>query len=204
MRPRHKRPTGKKHGKGHGTLAVAFSAVLVGVALAAAFIAPASVSDPVEAAPAFNAGWKKGRETGFPVPRYVSLKFANSRMRVGPSTDYGSRWVYKAQGLPMEITEEFGNWRQVRDYDGISGWMYAPLLSGRRTAVIGPWIDTTVPLRRSASGRAAILADLEAKVRMSINECDGHWCGVSLIGHSLKGYVEQASLWGVYPGETIK
>ncbi len=184
--------------------AVALSAVFVGIALAAAFIGPASVSDRVEAAPAFNASWKKGRETGYPVPRYVSLKFANSRMRVGPSTDYGSRWVYKVQGLPMEITEEFGNWRQVRDYDGITGWMYAPLLSGRRTAVIGPWVDTTVPLHRSASSRSAVVADLEARVRMSLDSCDGHWCRVSLIGHRLEGYVEQASLWGVYPAEVIK
>ncbi len=176
----------------------------MGIALAAAFIGPASVSDRVEAAPAFNASWKKGRETGYPVPRYVSLKFANSRMRVGPSTDYGSRWVYKVQGLPMEITEEFGNWRQVRDYDGITGWMYAPLLSGRRTAVIGPWVDTTVPLHRSASSRSAVVADLEARVRMSLDSCDGHWCRVSLIGHRLEGYVEQASLWGVYPAEVIK
>ncbi|MDP9839526.1 SH3-like domain-containing protein [Neorhizobium huautlense] len=194
----------KKKNKRHGRIAVAFSAVLVGIALAAALIAPAGVSDPVEAAPAFNAGWKKGRETGFPVPRYVSLKFGNSRMRVGPSTDNGSRWVYKVQGLPMEITEEFGNWRQVRDYDGITGWMYAPLLSGRRTAVIGPWVDTSVPLYRSASTRASVIADLEARVLMRLDDCDGHFCRVSLIGHNLSGYVEQASLWGVYPGETIK
>lgn len=204
MRPRPKHLATRKRKKSHGALAVVFSAILVGVALAAAFIAPAGVSDPVEAAPAFNAGWKKGRETGFPVPRYVSLKFGNSRMRVGPSTEYGSRWVYKVQGLPMEITEEFGNWRQVRDYEGITGWMYAPLLSGRRTAVIGPWIEASVSLHRSPSSRARTVADLEARVRMSIDECDGHWCSVSVIGHNLKGYVEQASLWGVYPGETIK
>lgn len=204
MRPRPKHIAMKKRRKGQGTLAVAFSAVLVAVALAAAFIAPAGVSDPVEAAPAFNAGWKKGRQTGFPVPRYVSLKSANARMRVGPSLDYGTRWLYKSAGLPMEITEEFGNWRQVRDYDGITGWMSAALLSGRRTAVVGPWIETTVPLYRSASSRAAVVADLEARVRMSLEDCDGHWCRVSLIGHDIKGYVEQASLWGIYPGETIK
>ncbi|MGE7367964.1 SH3 domain-containing protein [Neorhizobium sp. NPDC001467] len=193
------------HHKSRRGLAVAISAAaLAATAVAAALIGPASLSDPAEAAPAFNAGWKKGRETGYPVPRYVSLKFASSRMRIGPSTDYGSRFVYKAQGLPMEITEEFGNWRQVRDYDGISGWMYAPLLSGRRTAVVGPWIDTVAPLYRSPSKHAGVVAELKARVRMSLDHCDGQWCRVTLARQGVRGYVEQASLWGVYPGETIE
>lgn len=190
--------------KRSGGLAVAFSVALAAVAVAAAFFSEANVSHPVEAAPAFNAGWKKGRETGMPVPRFVSLKTGNARMRIGPSIDYGTHWIYRAKGIPLEITEEYGNWRQVRDHDGISGWMYAPLLSGHRTAVVGPWISTATPLYGAASSRAKVLADLQAKVRMAIDRCDGNWCKVSLHGHDISGYVEQASLWGVYPGEKIE
>jgi hypothetical protein len=55
-------------------------------------------------------------------------------MRIGPSLDYGTQWIYRVSGLPLEITAEYGNWRQVRDSDGVSGWMHRALLSSKRTA----------------------------------------------------------------------
>ncbi|WP_052182735.1 SH3 domain-containing protein [Rhizobium sp. YS-1r] len=150
------------------------------------------------------AGFRKGRETGFPIPRFVSLKASRAHMRVGPSTDYATVWIYSARGLPVEITEEYGNWRRIRDPDGVTGWMFAPLLSSRRTAVVGPWIKQPIPLRSAPSRNARIIARLSAEVRLDLDHCDGSWCEVSLQKQRLSGFVEQGSLWGVYPGETIE
>jgi SH3-like domain-containing protein len=69
-----------------------------------------------------------GRVTGLKLPRFVSLKSETARMRVGPSTDYTVRFVYMVAGLPLELIDEWGNWRLVRDHDGSSGWMHAALL----------------------------------------------------------------------------
>jgi SH3-like domain-containing protein len=156
------------------------------------------------ASTAFGAGFRKGRETGFPVPRFVSIKSASARMRVGPSTDYPTVWVYSARGLPLEITEEYGNWRQVRDQDGTTGWMSAALLSGNRTAVVGPWHDKPVPLRREPSKSAGLIAALAPNVRLNLKTCDGSWCDVSLQTQRVGGYVAQADLWGVYPQERVE
>ncbi|MGK9052009.1 SH3 domain-containing protein [Neorhizobium petrolearium] len=178
---------------------------LVPSALAAlAFLFPVAMGQPLQAKPAFNEGWKKGRETGFPIPRFVSLKAARAHMRVGPSTDYPMAWVYSARGLPLEITEEYGNWRRVRDHEGNTGWMYAPLLSGNRTAVVGPWVRQPIPLRTAPSRSARIVARLSPEVRLDLIHCDGSWCRASLQERRLSGFVEQGSLWGVYPGETIE
>lgn len=148
-----------------------------------------------------------GRVTGYPLPRYVSIKSAKARMRVGPSTDYAIRWIYEAKGLPIEIIEEYGAWRQVRDSDGTTGWMSAVLLSGTRTGLVAPWRsgkDSLVPLRNGPGSTYRIVARLQPRVRLNILGCDTHWCKVSVQNDSLAGYLRQGLVWGVYPGETVK
>jgi len=173
-----------------GLLAVV--AVIAGLALPA----PAIAADEEE-----GSGFRNGRETGLSVPRFVSLKASQARMRIGPSTDYATKWIYTQRGLPLEITEEYGNWRRVRDYEGVSGWMSGALLSGDRTAIVGPWLDEPIPLRRAPSAGSGVTAQLSPKVLMEIRGCDGRWCEARLPANGLDGYVEQSSLWGVYPGE---
>jgi SH3-like domain-containing protein len=147
-----------------------------------------------------------GRVTGFPLPRYVSIKSGRARMRVGPSSDYPIRWVYEARGLPIEIIEEYGNWRQVRDSDGTTGWMSAVLLSGNRTGLVAPWRsakDPMVKLRDGASPKADVVAELQPRVRLNIRNCDRHWCEVSVQGDGTSGFIRQELVWGVYRDEII-
>ncbi len=82
------------------------------------------------------------------------------------------------------------------------GWVYHSLLSGRRTALVAPWLKTgTVPLREKANGDAAVSARLEHGVLGSLKSCDGQWC--RFIGPGFDGFIEQNQLWGVYPNEKI-
>jgi SH3-like domain-containing protein len=125
-------------------------------------------------------------------------------MRVGPSLDYGTLWIYRVAGLPLEITAEYGNWRQVRDSDGVSGWMHRALLASKRTALVGPWITTPVAIRAAPGTSTTILARLSPRVRLAVHSCDGDWCHVDVTEHHLEGFIRQSALWGVYPNETIK
>ncbi|WP_018899639.1 SH3 domain-containing protein [Rhizobium sp. 2MFCol3.1] len=177
---------------------------LAGMALACTSIAANPLlSQPAPVAAKADNG-PKGRETGLKVPRFVSLRSREARMRVGPSLDYGIAWIYRVPGLPLEITAEYGNWRQVRDSDGVSGWMHRALLSSNRTAIVGPWLSAHVPLRDGPSSSARKLASLTPRVRVAISDCDGSWCKVDVTGHDLDGFIRQSALWGVYPNETIK
>ncbi|WP_234632453.1 SH3 domain-containing protein [Agrobacterium vitis] len=149
---------------------------------------------------------QKGRVTGYPLPRFASLKADRVRMRAGPSTDYPVRFIYEARGLPVEIIEEYDNWRQVRDSDGTSGWMSAVMLSGARTGLVAPWRGSKgdlVMLRDRPLATAAVTAQLQPRVRLKIGGCDGHWCSVSVERGGPSGFVRQGLVWGVYPGETI-
>ena len=172
---------------------------------AAASLVALVLAMPVVATPASAAGsgFKTGRETGYPLPRYVSLKANQARMRIGPSTDHATKWVYTQRGMPMEITEEYGNWRRVRDFDGVTGWMSGALLSGERTAMVGPWLKEPIALKRSGSANAKTVAQLSPNVVMDVHRCDGRWCQVSLPANRIEGYIDQGSLWGVYPNERI-
>lgn len=179
--------------------------IIAGSALAFSFLAvfmPAA--EAADSPSGSGSGFRKGRATGYPIPRFVSLKAAQARMRIGPSTDYATKWVYTHRGMPLEITEEYGNWRRVRDFDGVTGWMSGALLSGDRTAVVGPWLDEPITLRQSASARSGVVAQLSPRVMMHVARCDGIWCEVSLRSNGLDGYVDQASLWGVYPRERFE
>ena len=77
--------------------------------------------------------------SGLPLPRFVSLKSGRVNSRIGPGVNYAVDWMYLKPGLPMEIIQEYDNWRRVRDSDGSEGWINQSLLSGRRTGIAAPW-----------------------------------------------------------------
>lgn len=146
--------------------------------------------------------------TGLPVPRFVSLKSDRVNLRQGPGTDYPTSWVFRRAGLPVEVIKEFETWRQIRDSDGVTGWVLSSLLSGRRTAAVLPWEtkregprpQTKLYVQDSLESRT--VANVEAGVIADIGSCDGRWCNVSIDGY--RGHIEQKNLWGVYEGEVIR
>jgi Uncharacterized protein conserved in bacteria len=145
--------------------------------------------------------------SGLPLPRFVSLKSKRVNIRIGPSTDYAVAWMYLKSGTPMEIIQEYDNWRRVRDADGTEGWVNQALLSGERTAVAAPWMrgkgdDVFVNMRREPQASATVVAKLQPGVVISVHECNGDWCQATAGG--TEGWVSQAEIWGAYPGEAFK
>lgn len=146
--------------------------------------------------------------TGLPIPRFVSLRSDRVNLRSGPGTDYPTGWVYRRAGLPLEVIKEFEGWRQIRDADGVEGWVLQSFLSGRRTGLVLPWERNAekktpiAPIYASDSASSSVIANVEAGVIADLHTCDGRWCRISIGDY--RGYIEQKKLWGVYDGETIK
>ena len=148
--------------------------------------------------------------SGLPLPRFATTRSTPINVRVGPGTKYDVAWVYVQAGLPVEIVQEFDTWRKIRDLDGSEGWVHQNLLSGRRAAYVAPWMDTQQPLRSRGADDAGVRAYLGAGFRVDVADCDGQWCEVSATDHpqsgrgaTYSGYLPQASLWGVYEGESF-
>jgi SH3-like domain-containing protein len=143
--------------------------------------------------------------SGLPLPRFVSLKSGRVNSRIGPGVNYPVDWLYLKPGLPVEITQEFENWRRVRDSDGSEGWINQSLLSGKRTGIAAPWQrgkDTQIQLLDEPDRDARAIAVIEPGVVGKINQCDGDWCEMTFDGHT--GWMSQSLLWGAYPGESVK
>lgn len=139
--------------------------------------------------------------SGLPLPRFVSLKAERVNMRVGPGRGYQVDWLYLKRGLPMEIIQEFDNWRKVRDSGGNEGWILHSLLSGRRTVVVAPWEDRaeTVAMYEQPDTGSPLSARLEPGVVAEVAECNGAFCRLETA--RVSGFVERNRLWGVYPDE---
>ncbi|PHP69058.1 hypothetical protein CSC94_03535 [Zhengella mangrovi] len=170
-------------------------AALTGILLAA----PLSASAHAGEAKAATLG-----PSGLPLPRFVSIKASKVNLRIGPGTNYPVDWMYVRQGLPLEIIQEYSNWRRVRDADGTEGWISQALLSGKRTAVVEPWNagkTALADLRSGPSGDAGRVARVEPGAIGTVTSCSGQWCHVDFSG--TEGWMEQAQLWGVYPGEKV-
>lgn len=176
------------------------------LAQAVAQTVPSANANPAVSAPSPAQG------SGLPVPRFVSLKSDRVHVRQGPSTDHKVLWVYQRAGLPVEVLQEFEGWRQVRDADGVVGWVLQTLISGRRTGLVLPWdhkaaeqknaVVPQTPLLADDKDNARPIASIEAGVIANIRTCNGRWCYVSV--GDFRGYIQQKKLWGVYEGEAVK
>ena len=139
-----------------------------------------------------------GPVTGWPLPRYVSLRSNAARARRGPSRQHRVDWTFVRRDMPLRLTAEFEHWRRVEDAEGMGGWIHYTALSGARTALVQR--DLT-PLRSQPRPGAAEVALLERGVVARILGCEADWCRLGVDG--LRGWVDRRALWGIDPHEVL-
>lgn len=147
------------------------------------------------AAPAAAQG--VGAETGRPLPRFESLRFEAANMRRGAGEDYPIAWQYRRRGLPVEVLQEWGDWRRVRDPQGESGWMKRTQLTARRTVVT----TAEAVMREAGAEGAAKVARAEAGAVLDLLACGPGWCEARAQG--FQGWLPKAALWGVGADEAF-
>ncbi len=133
------------------------------------------------------------------VPHFVSLKSSEVNLRSGPGIRYPIEWVYNRPGMPLEVIDEFENWRRTRDWQGTVGWVHQSMLRGRRHALV---VGAERLLRRAPEVSAAGLALVEPGVIARLLRCAGDWCEVEV--QSLEGWLKKSEIFGVYPEEKLK
>lgn len=130
--------------------------------------------------------------SGFPVPRYVSLKVGKVNGRTGPSRQHPIAWQYRRKGLPLVVVAETEMWRKVRDVTGDESWIHKPALSGVRRVLILE--EATLHSKPKDTARITALVDRNALLELM--ECnDADWCKVSSVD-GLKGWTQRYKLWG--------
>jgi SH3-like domain-containing protein len=142
---------------------------------------------------------KRGAVTHLPIPRFVSLKTSEGNVRRGPSLRHRIDWIFKHKGMPLEVIGEYEHWRQIRDRDGVGGWVHYSLLSGSRTVIIDNDLSA---LFSRADEQSRIDAHLEAGVIARVETCAISWCRVKADG--TRGWVLKRDVWGVGENELIE
>ena len=157
--------------------------------------------------PGASLAQKRGA-SGYPVPRFVSLKSDPVNLRKGPGREYPKSWIFRRAGMPVEVIQEYEHWRRVRDSEGAEGWIFHSLLSGRRTVLVRPWdakkggASALINLRAAPRTSARAVARLEAGTLAAVKSCTRTWCLVKIGAYG--GYLQKSDVWGVYPNETLR
>ena len=139
---------------------------------------------------------QRGQVTNLPIPRYVSLKAKEANARRGPSLSHRIDWIYKREHIPLEIYGEYENWRRVRDFEGLGGWIHYTLLSGIRYVLVK---DELLEMRLLPSSDAQVIARVPQHNIATLDKCDIDWCRI--VDDGYKGWVLKSGLWGVYENE---
>ena len=134
----------------------------------------------------------RGPVTNLSLPRYVSLKSAETNVRRGPSLTHRIDWIYKRADLPVQIIAEYENWRRIVDRDGLGGWVHYTLLSGERTVLVD---EDRTPVRSRPEASAPEVAVFELGVIAYLGACEIDWCRIEAGGY--KGWALKTALWGV-------
>ena len=138
------------------------------------------------------------RGSGYPVPRFVTLKFGKVNLRAGPGSEYPVLWQYRRIGLPVLVDAEFGVWRKIVDHEGTSGWMKGSLLTLKRKAFV---IKGAIKLRAGDNLDARVIAVAERGALLDLESCPKQWCRVT--HGDITGWVPRNTIWGIMDGEVI-
>lgn len=132
-----------------------------------------------------------------PLPRFASIKSNEVNARVGPTVKSPIEWVFVKKGEPVEIIQEYEQWRQIRDISGEGGWVHSSVLSGKRSVIIIS--SNIVELTKTPSMKQKVIAKIHPKVRCLLNKCKDDHCQISC--KNKVGWLPKTVLWGVYKHE---
>ena len=133
------------------------------------------------------------------LPRFASLRSDKVNLRVGPGENYPIAWVFKRRDMPVEILEQFQNWRQVQDFQGDKGWVLDRMLTSKRAVIVA---GSVRGLHRLPNAAAPLVARAKPGVIGKLVELQGPWCRIEAGGYL--GWVRRDEVWGVLPDETLQ
>jgi len=140
-----------------------------------------------------------GIETGLKIPRFVSLKSSNSNLRVGPSENYPIILKYVITNTPVEVIDEYKNWRKINDFEGNQGWLHKSLIKGKRFVIVNTPYQEGLQVYNKPKGN--YVGKIGKRNILEIDTCLIDWCKIKF--RKNRGWVNKSNLWGVYEKENV-
>ncbi len=138
--------------------------------------------------------------SGFPVPRFVSLKSGEVNARKGPGEDHRILWVWRVKNMPLMVVAESRDWRKVRAPDGDEAWVKAQMVDGGSSVMRTRPGD--LPLLEKPKAGARTVAYLRSgAVAVQRKHKDG-WNQLKAGGE--EGWAPADEVWGGGPAPDCK
>ena len=138
--------------------------------------------------------------SGFPVPRFVSLKSGEVNARKGPGEDHRILWVWRVKNMPLMVVAESREWRKVRAPNGDEAWVKAQMVDGGSSVMRTRPGD--LPLLDKPKQGAKVVAYLRSgAVAIQLKSKDG-WNQLRAGGE--KGWAPADEVWGGGPTPDCK
>lgn len=129
--------------------------------------------------------------SGFPVPRFLSLKFNKTNCRAGPSLKHNVRYTYVRQGLPvLVVAETVDHWRKIRDQNGDECWMHKTTLRAQSHVLLTE--EASLYARPKASARPRGMLGKGVLARLEKQKRGWHKLSVG----DVKGWTVLENAWG--------
>ena len=140
-----------------------------------------------------------GVETGFELPRYVSLKSNDSNLRVGPSKNYPISIKYVIDNFPIQIIDEYKNSRKIIDFENNTGWIHKSLIKGDRNGIINSPNKKNVAVFNTFNGKQ--IGEVTHGSIINLSKCKLNWC--LIVNKNNSGWIEKKYIWGVEKNEVF-
>ncbi|MFT3720371.1 SH3 domain-containing protein [Pseudorhodoferax sp.] len=123
--------------------------------------------------------------------QYVGVAAREANMRAGPGERHAVQWSL-SRGYPLQVIGRRGEWLQVRDFEGDTGWVHRSLTGKPSHEVVRA---QTAHLRQQPRANARLAGRLERGDIVRRLERRGDWVLVQR-ANGQRGWVAQRLLWG--------
>lgn len=126
----------------------------------------------------------------------VAIAGEEINMRSGPGTEHEVLWKIGA-GFPLEVLATKGEWLQVRDFEGSTGWVHKKTTQKTPHMIVkaNRGSEQQINVRDEPNTRAMVVAKANYGVVFRTLEKKDNWVKVEH-GQGVTGWVEGSLLWG--------
>lgn len=122
---------------------------------------------------------------------YVSVVKDNVNVRSAPNAT-SAVYMELFQGYPLKVLKKDGEWVQISDFEGDTGWIHKSLIGKNNTVIVNA--TKSVNMRSAPNTTATVVADVERGVIMTKVSEQGQWMQLKHSSGTV-GWIYKQLLW---------
>jgi SH3-like domain-containing protein len=124
-----------------------------------------------------------------------NMSIGKDLVNVRSKPDLQAEVIFQASlGYPIEVEKQKNNWLYFRDWKNNAGWVYKPLVSGTKTAVV---LVETANVRKGPGLRNPVVMQASKGEIYKVFAEQGNWIKIGYyLENEVIGWVREDLIWG--------